>query len=223
MLSKFRKTREGVLARIAKNKGRGANPASATRLLLSLAVANPSLMNITTISLIVAVSENGVIGRDGVLPWRLSSDLKTFRRLTMGKPIIMGRRTFQSIGKPLDGRDNIVVSRDPYFQSEGTSTCESVADALILARVLATTRGSEEIMIIGGAGVYDAVLPVANRIYLTRVHATLEGDRYFLPLDPSVWREASQEDLPKGPRDDFASTLLVFERRNAVEGRASCS
>jgi dihydrofolate reductase len=179
-------------------------------------------MNDIIVSLVVAVSENGVICRDGVLPWRLSSDLKTFRRLTMGKPIIMGRRTFQSIGKPLDGRDNIVVSRDPCFQPQGISTCESVADALTLARVLATTLRSEEIMVIGGAGVYNAVLPVADRIYLTRVHATLDGDRHFPPLDASVWREASQEALAKGPRDDFASTLFVYERRIAVGASPSC-
>jgi dihydrofolate reductase len=165
------------------------------------------------ISLIVAVAENGVIGRDGGLPWRLSSDLKTFRRLTMGKPIIMGRRTFQSIGKPLDGRDNIVVTRDPSFEVQGVSTCDSVRDALTLARVLAATRGADEIMVIGGAGVYQAVLNVADRIYLTRIHATPEGDRYFPPLDARIWLEVSHEALPKGPRDEFASTLLVYERR----------
>ena len=170
-------------------------------------------MNDISISLIVAVAENGVIGRDGGLPWRLSSDLKTFRRLTMGKPIIMGRRTFQSIGKPLDGRDNIVVTRDPSFEVDGISTCESVVDALTLGRVLATTRGGVEIMVIGGAGVFDAALAVADRIYLTRVHATPEGDTHFAPLDAGAWREVSREPLPQGPRDDFASTLFVYERR----------
>ncbi len=167
------------------------------------------------VSLIVAVSENGVIGRDGGLPWRLSSDLKTFRRLTMDKPIIMGRKTFQSIGKPLDGRDNIVVTRDPSFEVPGVSACDTVRDALILARVLARTRGAEEIMVIGGAGVYDVALPVADRIYLTRVHAVVEGDRHFAPLDASEWVETSREELPKGPRDDHASTLYVYDRRIA--------
>ncbi|RUP08204.1 dihydrofolate reductase [Hyphomicrobium sp.] len=172
-------------------------------------------MNDITVSLIVAVSENGVIGRDGGLPWRLSSDLKTFRRLTMDKPIIMGRKTFQSIGKPLDGRDNIVVTRDPSFEVPGVSACDTVRDALTLARVLAMTRGAEEIMVIGGAGVYDVALPVADRIYLTRVHAVVEGDRHFPPLDSSEWIEASREELPKGPRDDHASTLHVYDRRIA--------
>jgi dihydrofolate reductase len=170
-------------------------------------------MNDLPLALVVAVSENGVIGRDGVLPWRHSTDLKTFRRLTMGKPVIMGRRTYQSIGKPLDGRDTIVVSRDPLFGADGISVCETVGDALTLARVLATTRGAEEIMVIGGADVYEVTLPVADRIYLTRIHATLNGDRHFPELDEAIWREVSQEAMPKGPRDDFAATLFVYERR----------
>lgn len=170
-------------------------------------------MNDTRISLIVAVSENGVIGRDGALPWRLSSDLKTFRRLTMDKPIVMGRKTFDSIGKPLDGRDNIVITRDPAFEVAGVSTCESVADALTLARVLAKTRGADEIMVIGGVRVFEAALPVADRIYLTRVHADVEGDRHFGALDAAEWRELSREPLPQGPRDDHAATLIVYDRQ----------
>lgn len=170
-------------------------------------------MNDTLVSLIVAVSENGIIGRDGSLPWRLSSDLKTFRRLTMDKPIIMGRATFQSIGKPLDGRDNIVITRDPAFEVAGVSTCETVTDALTLGRILAKTRGADEIMVIGGVRVFDAALPVADRIYLTRVHAVVEGDRHFSPLDPKEWRETSREALSQGPRDDHASTLIVYDRQ----------
>lgn len=170
-------------------------------------------MNDLPISMIVAVSENGVIGRDGSLPWRLSSDLKVFRKLTMDKPIVMGRRTFQSIGKALDGRDNIVVTRDPEFEAADVSTCESVTDALTLARILATTRGAEEIMVIGGVAVFDAAFPVADRIYLTRVHANVEGDRHFPALDDAVWQEVAKEALPQGPRDEFPSTLFVYERR----------
>jgi dihydrofolate reductase len=164
------------------------------------------------LSLIVAVAENGVIGRDGGLPWRQSSDLKTFRRLTMGKPIIMGRRTFDSIGKPLDGRDNIVVTRDPFFELPGVTALPSVTEALTLARVLASTRGTDEIMVIGGAAIYDSVLHNADRIYLTEIHAKPIGDRHFVALDPKVWREVSREALPKGERDDHASTLIVYER-----------
>ena len=165
------------------------------------------------LSLIVAVAENGVIGRDGGLPWRLSSDLKTFRRLTMGKPVIMGRRTFQSIGKPLDGRDNIVVTRDPHFDVPGVSACDTESEAITLARVLASTRGADEIMIIGGAAIYDATLPVADRIYFTQVYAKPDGDRHFQALDPAIWQEVSREALPQGKRDDHASTLIIFERR----------
>jgi dihydrofolate reductase len=165
------------------------------------------------LSLIVAVAENGVIGRNGDLPWKLSSDLKTFRRLTMGKPLIMGRRTFESIGKPLDGRDNIVVTRDPHFEVPGVSACPTVDEALTLARVLAATRGADEIMIIGGAALYDAVRDKADRIYFTEVHARPDGDRYFAVPDEDRWREVSREALPKGPKDEFASTLVVYERR----------
>ncbi len=170
------------------------------------------------LSLIVAVAENGVIGKDGGLPWRLSSDLKTFRRLTMGKPIIMGRRTFQSIGKPLDGRDNIVVTRDPNFEAPGVSVADSVADALTLARVMARTRGADEIMVIGGADIYKVALPAADRIYLTRVHASPEGDRYFPELPSEDWREVCREALPQGDRDAHPSTLIVLERKESGQG-----
>jgi dihydrofolate reductase len=164
------------------------------------------------IVVVVAVAENGVIGYEGGLPWRQSSDLKLFRKLTMGKPLIMGRRTFQSIGKPLDGRDNIVITRDPSFTAAGVSICGSVPEALTLARVLATTRGADEIAVIGGAEIYDAFLPDADRIYLTRVHAEPVGDKYFAPLDPALWRETSREPLPKGDRDQFETTLIVYDR-----------
>jgi len=167
------------------------------------------------VSLIVAVAENGVIGKDGGLPWRLSSDLKMFRRLTMGNPIIMGRRTFQSIGKALDGRDNIVVTRDPNFAATGVSTAETVHDALTLARVMGRTRGADEIMIIGGARLYEATLPLADRVYFTRVHGRPDGDRHFADLDQATWQEVSREPLAKTERDEFAATLIVYERKAA--------
>ncbi|MGQ0457077.1 MAG: dihydrofolate reductase [Hyphomicrobium sp.] len=169
------------------------------------------------ISLVVAVAENGVIGKNGGLPWRLSSDLKTFRRLTMGKPIVMGRRTYESIGKPLDGRDNIVVTRDAAFAPDGVSTADSVGDALTLARVLARTSGADEVMVIGGAAIYEATLPIADRIYLTRVHAAPEGDRRFDALKPNVWTEQSREPLPQGPKDEHAATLIVYDRAPEAE------
>lgn len=165
------------------------------------------------VCLIVAVAENGVIGRDGGLPWRLSSDLKRFRQLTMGKPLIMGRKTYQSIGKPLDGRDNIVVTSDADFRAEGVLPAVSVEAALAVAQQCAGQRGTDEIMVIGGAQIYEALLGAAGRIYLTRVHGRPEGD-VVLPEFPSdQWDELRREALPRGARDDFDATLIVLGRR----------
>lgn len=160
----------------------------------------------------VAVAENGVIGRGGSLPWRQPSDLRTFRRLTMGKPVIMGRRTYQSIGKPLDGRDSIVVTRDASFAAPGVTAVRSLDAALQVARARAHQRAVDEVMIIGGAEIYAASLPIADRIYLSRVHATVAGDTVFPALDPAAWREVAREPIPPDPRDDYAATLLIFER-----------
>jgi dihydrofolate reductase len=164
------------------------------------------------ISLVVAVAENGVIGKDGRLPWRIPSDLKRFRALTMGKPVIMGRRTFQSLAKPLDGRDNIVVTRDPDFGSNGVVAVASFEAALTVARERAQARGADEVMVIGGAEIYRAALPLADRIYLTRVHASPAGDTLF-PEPPSAdWHIVSQEELARGPNDEHAATLFVLDR-----------
>ena len=165
------------------------------------------------ISLIVAVAENGVIGANGTLPWRLSADLKTFRRLTMGKPLIMGRKTFQSLKGPLDGRDNIVLTTDPFFEADGVSAVNSFADALTLARTLALTRGADEVMVIGGAEVFRAALPHADRIYWTAVHAAPEGDVRFPDVDLSAWTETEQEALPRSEKDDVTATLRVLDRK----------
>jgi dihydrofolate reductase len=165
------------------------------------------------ISLIVAVAENGVIGRNGQLPWKLSSDLKTFRRLTMGKPIIMGRKTFQSLKKPLDGRDNIVLTTDPFFEADGISVVDSFADAMTLARTLALTRGADEVMVIGGAEVFRAAMPHASRIYWTEVHANPEGDVHFPDVDLSAWAEVEREELSRSEKDDVTATLRVLDRK----------
>lgn len=164
------------------------------------------------ISLIVAVAENGVIGANGGLPWRLSADLKTFRRLTLGKPIIMGRKTFQSLKKPLDGRDNIVLTTDPFFEAEGVSVVDNLSDAITLARTLALTRGGEEIMVIGGAEVFRAALPRASRIYWTTIHAQPDGDVRFPDVDLTDWTEVERQDLPTGEKDDVTATLRILER-----------
>ncbi|HKZ97541.1 MAG TPA: dihydrofolate reductase [Hyphomicrobiaceae bacterium] len=167
------------------------------------------------IALVVAVAENGVIGAKGGLPWRMPSDLKTFRRLTMGRPVVMGRKTWESLARPLDGRDNIVVTRDPGFTAEGASVVGSLSDALTLARVLAATRGADEIMVIGGADIFREVLPLADRIYWTEVHAKPEGDAHFPPIEISEWEEVSREALARSPKDDYAATLKVLVRARA--------
>ncbi len=164
------------------------------------------------LTLVVAIAENGVIGRGGGLPWRLSSDMKHFRRITMGKPVIMGRKTFASLKHPLDGRDNIVVTRDPQFTAPGIFVAHSQEEALAMGRECARARGAGEIMVIGGAELYRACLPQARRIHLTRVHAEVEGDVRFPEMDLSSWRETRRETQPRGPKDEYAFTLSVFDR-----------
>lgn len=165
------------------------------------------------VTFVVAVAENGIIGRDGQLPWRLSSDLKYFRRMTMGKPVIMGRKTFKSIGKPLDGRDNIVMTRDTGFTApEGVHVVRSPDAALALAHRLAEARGVGEIAVIGGAEVYRLMLPHADRLYLTRVHASPEGDASF-GIDLADWIEAERSEMPRTERDAHAATFITYDRR----------
>jgi dihydrofolate reductase len=163
------------------------------------------------ISMIVAVAENGVIGRNGQLPWRQPTDLKTFRRLTMGRPIIMGRKTFQSIGKPLDGRTNIVVTRDQGFRADGVHCVASLDAAMAMARSHPGASDGSEIMIIGGAELYRAAMPLATRIYLTRIHAAPTGDATF-EMPVASWQQVSATPLPRAASDDHEATLLVWER-----------
>lgn len=164
------------------------------------------------ISLIVAVSENGVIGRDNDLPWKLSSDLKRFKRLTMGKPIIMGRRTFDSIGRPLPGRSNIIVSRDEGFGAEGISVVHSIAQASELGELEAIKAGVTEYMVIGGAEIYRLFLPFATKLYYTLVKMTIEGDAFFPPVDPRIWQEAHSEDVAEGEADSAAHRFIIYEK-----------
>ena len=165
-----------------------------------------------TLCLIVAVAENGVIGRDNDLPWRLSGDLKRFKAVTMGKPLIMGRRTFDSIGRPLPGRANIVLTRDADFSPEGVLVVHDPDAALEVAEQEAGRAGADEIMVIGGAGIYDLFLDRASRIYLTEVHDSPPGDTRFPPLDPAIWRERSRErhTAEGGETSDYS--FVVLER-----------
>ena len=163
------------------------------------------------ISLIVAMAQNGVIGRDNALPWRLPEDLKRFRAFTLGKPILMGRKTFQSIGRPLPGRVNLVLTRDRGWFAAGVSVVHSVEEAL------AQAGASEELVAIGGAEIYRLVLPFARRIYLTHVHADVPGDIYFPDFDPTQWVDVECSTHPADGEHAYPVTFVTLERRNAPE------
>jgi dihydrofolate reductase len=168
-----------------------------------------------TLSLIAAIADNGVIGREGGLPWRLGSDLKRFRALTMGHPLIMGRRTFDSIPKPLDGRDSIVVTRESRLPDRsGLYFAPTLEAALALANERAGVLGAQEIFVIGGAGLFAEALPLAGRLYLTRVHGAPDGDTRWEP-DLDGWVERAREDRPVSGRDEFPVTDLILERARA--------
>jgi dihydrofolate reductase len=164
------------------------------------------------IALVVAVAENGVIGWQGGLAWHQSSDLKFFRKVTMNKPLIMGRKTFESIGKPLDGRDNIVITRNSAFEAPGILVAANLDDALGLAREKAQERGVDEISIIGGAQIYALALPQADRIYLSEIHSSPEGDTFFPEIDKAQWRETSRERHAASPKDSADFSFVVLER-----------
>lgn len=165
------------------------------------------------ISLIVAMAGNGVIGRNNQLPWHLPEDLKYFRRTTMGKPIIMGRKTFESIGKPLPGRTNIVISRQAGLAlPEGVHLANSLDEALAIASKVCSADGVDEVMVIGGEQVYALCMPRATRIYLTRVHAVVEGDAHFPAFDESGWKLLRQEDHAASGSNPYHYSFCVLER-----------
>jgi dihydrofolate reductase len=164
------------------------------------------------IALVVAKAENGAIGRGGNLPWHLRSDMRYFRSITMGKPIVMGRRTFGSLPRVLDGRLNIVLTRNAAFEAPGAIMAYNLEEALDVARKEAAKTGVDELMIIGGEDVFREVLPQADRIYLTEVHAAPHADTWFPALDPSEWREVSREKHEAGPNDDHDFSFVVLDR-----------
>jgi len=164
------------------------------------------------VALVVAMAENRVIGRGGDMPWTLPSDLKRFRRLTMGKPVVMGRKTFAAIGRPLDGRANIVVTRDPAFAAGGVTRAGGLDEALSIAAALAVDTAAEEVMVIGGGEIYRQALPLAARLYVTRVAAAPEGDTVFPEIDEKVWIETFSEPIPRGERDSADARFVVYER-----------
>lgn len=165
------------------------------------------------IVLVAAVAENNVIGANGGMPWRLKSDLAHFRRLTVGKPVIMGRKTYDSIGKPLKDRTNIVVTRDASRSATGVIFVPGFEVALAAARTDAGRRGVDEIMIIGGSDVFAAAMPLADRLEITHVHASPEGDVLFPPIDRQVWREISRQEYPGAPENSASFSVAVYLRR----------
>ena len=170
------------------------------------------------IVLLAAVAENGVIGRGGTMPWRLKSDMAHFRALTMGKPVVMGRKTYLSTQvKPLPGRTNIVASRDPSFTAPGVLVARSFETAMGAARGDALRRGnalsgSADIVVIGGADIYAQAMPLAGRLEITRVHMTPEGDAVFPAIDPAVWRETARNTHAAGPGDDCGFETVTYRR-----------
>ena len=164
------------------------------------------------LSLVVAAAENGVIGKLGKLPWRLPSELRQFRRRTMGHPVIMGRRTYESIGHPLDGRDNIVITRGAVMDDPDVLTANSIEEAVALAERLAERRGVDEIFVIGGSQIFEALRSEADRIYFTRVHMRAEGDKVFPDPEPGMWREIAREEHEAGAEDSADYTIITYER-----------
>jgi len=167
-----------------------------------------------TLSAMFAVSENNVIGLDTGLPWRLSNDLKWFKATTMGKPVIMGRKTFESLPFLLPGRPNIIVTRSPDFKKDGAIVVHSVSDALEAGRKAAREVNADEMIIIGGAEIYRQCQDKLDRLYLTRVHADVAGDIFLPEIDPADWREVSRILHKKSEKDMFDHSFIVLQRIN---------
>jgi len=167
------------------------------------------------IVLIAAIADTGVIGRGNGLPWRLKSDLQHFRALTMGKPVLMGRKTFLSIGKPLPGRTTIVVSRDRSFAAAGSVVAPTLEAAFTTARGDALRRGVDEIIVAGGADIYAQAMAVATRLAVTEVHKSVEGDARFPVIDRNVWQESARSEQQPGAEDEAAFAFVTYSRAAA--------
>lgn len=163
------------------------------------------------ISLVVAVAENGIIGADNGLPWRLKGDMKHFKATTMGKPVIMGRKTFESIGRPLPGRTNIVLTRGDADVPEGVAVVRSLSEAFAVAR----RTGAEEACVIGGGDIYAQAMPYADIVHLTRVHMDVDGDTSFPPVDPDAWKQTTCERVDASDGDSSAFSILRLERQGS--------
>lgn len=165
------------------------------------------------LALIAAVANNNAIGINNKMPWYLPGDLRYFKAVTMGKPIIMGRKTFDSLRKPLPGRTNIVITRDPHWQHEEVKVVHSLDDALALAEDVTLINGNEEIMVIGGEQIYRQSIDRADRLYLTRVYQSFEGDAFFPDVDPKLWQETSRQDLHSDDDEPLTYSYLVLDRK----------
>jgi dihydrofolate reductase len=167
------------------------------------------------IVLIVAVADNGVIGASGVIPWRLKTDMQRFKAMTLDKPIVMGRKTFVSLRRPLPGRTNIVVTRDAHFRSPGAVVTTSLADARAIATGDALRRLATEIAVIGGAEIYAQSMPCADRLEITEVHARPAGDTYFAAIDAAVWEEMARVRNSAGSDDSADFSFVTYRRRGS--------
>jgi dihydrofolate reductase len=167
----------------------------------------------TSLAVMVAVAANGVIGNANALPWQLPEDLRYFKRVTLGKPIVMGRKTFESIGRALPGRTNIVISRNRELPGEGVSLAASLDEALELAGQVARRDGVAEFVVIGGAQIYSLAIPRADRLYVTEVHARVEGDSFLPEIAWERWRESARETHPAATADDYGYSFVVYDRR----------
>jgi dihydrofolate reductase len=164
------------------------------------------------IVLIAAVGENGIIGRAGGMPWKLKSELRQFRAATLNKPVVMGRKTYLAISKPLDQRTNIVVSRDASFAAPGILVAPDLTAAMEAARGDALRRGAGEIAVIGGADIYGQLMPRADRLVITRVHMKPQGETVFPPIEPADWREVERREFQQTAGDEAGFTVIVYER-----------
>jgi dihydrofolate reductase len=173
------------------------------------------------IVVLAAVAENGVIGRGNALPWRLKSDMMHFRAVTMGRPVVMGRKTYLSIGKPLKGRTTIVASRDDTFSASGILAAPDLGAALDAARGDALRRNTDKIFIVGGADIYIQALPLAARLLITEVHKRVDGDARFPAIDSAIWREIARSEQRPGAEDEASFALVTYERANEAAMRRS--
>ncbi|WP_208432530.1 dihydrofolate reductase [Bartonella taylorii] len=165
------------------------------------------------VCLIAAVAENGVIGHEGALPWHLSTDLQRFKALTFGKPIIMGRKTWDSLGRPLPGRTNIVITRNRAFTAEGTVIAHSLSQACSVAKRVAYQNSADAVFIIGGGEIFQQGLPIADKIFLTEVLASIKGDSFFPVFDKEKWTIVQTQYIPEGDKDSHPSRFVVYERK----------